>query len=274
MAILEDKLLEETLNRKAKQFFRECLAPIQNDIETLERLFNEASKDAEIADDYTRIMTLINKLEEVYKTENILQFKNRLNDVIKAVKSFLRHKKDIPSDLLSKIAQVVQRIETLHTQKYNDYSTSLERLKDAATKLSNILDISKSSSKTQMRIWAEAFEILANDFDIIFDRFGSEEDREFPAGLVENLKNLCLMILSKTSDIYAPGTKREEYKYRIRCAARSTIYTVDQQKAKAAHQESDLWENPPEATQFLKEALATVKDSFKVGDQWNGTFCH
>jgi hypothetical protein len=37
-------------------------------------------------------------------------------------------------------------------------------------------------------------------------------------------------------------------------------------------QEENLWENPPEATSAMKQAVQQFKDRVKNNEQWDGTF--
>jgi len=34
----------------------------------------------------------------------------------------------------------------------------------------------------------------------------------------------------------------------------------------------NLWENPPEATEAMKKAIKTVKNTFNINEQWDGEF--
>lgn len=39
-----------------------------------------------------------------------------------------------------------------------------------------------------------------------------------------------------------------------------------------SHNQENLWENPPEATPAMKQAIKPFKEKFKSNEQWDGTF--
>ncbi len=49
------------------------------------------------------------------------------------------------------------------------------------------------------------------------------------------------------------------------------IFTTDQVAAGMQNKEN-LWENPPEATPAMKQAIQQFKDRFNSNEQWDGDF--
>lgn len=52
----------------------------------------------------------------------------------------------------------------------------------------------------------------------------------------------------------------------------SRIKIVASRVLRVSHDRENLWENPPEATLAMKQAIKPFKEKFKSNEQWDGTF--